>query len=217
MDFLDAFGIMKRHWVILLVGALVGLALMFGTLYSVGQLRETGRLERRSFTNYTIETQVLVVDPRFWMGRAGSRSPEQPDIFPKTVTLATTYAGLLSSDAVRDAAEARVGPTDADVTSEAVPQAPIIKVTIKGRDREQLVKFGIALEKALEEYLVQEQENSDIPKSERMSVRPLAKPQAKAVQSRQFETALLAFSAPLFVAFGIAVARDRRTEKWPDR
>lgn len=217
MDLAKLIGVLKRHWLIMSVGILAGLALMVGTMYSMSGLRETGRLEKRSFTSYTVETQVLVVDPQFWMGRT-SAGVENPDIFPKTVTLATTYAGLLSSDGVREAAEAKVGPTQADVVTEAVPNAPIIKVTITGKDSAQLVKFGIALEKSLEEYLAAEQEQSGIPKSERMSVRPLAKPQAKAAQSRQWETALIAFAAPVFVAFGLALVRDRSSaDEWARR
>lgn len=204
MDILKLLGVVRRRWVIMSLAVVVGIGLAFLTVYRYSD----GRLKPRAYTQYTMEMQILVVDPAYGMGRAVGNE-QAPDTFGKTILLANTYARLATSDEVQDVAEKMAGRPRATVTAEGVQQAPIINITLEGGDDERMRAYGIALGKSLQKYLVAEQEERDIPKSDRMTVRVLSEPSVREVNSRHWEMALLTFLAPAAVGFSLAVLRDR--------
>lgn len=204
MDVLKLLGVVKRRWVIMSLAVLAGVFLAFVTVYRYAD----GKLKPRAYTQYTMDMQILVVDPAYGMGRAVG-DLEAPDTFGKTILLANTYARLATSDEVQKKAEGVAGPSGAAVTAEGVQQAPIINITLEGGDEDRMKAYGVALGKALQAYLVAEQEERKIPKSDRITVRVLSKPSVRQVNSRHWEMALLTFLAPAVVGFSLAVLRDR--------
>lgn len=204
MDILKLLGVVRRRWVIMSLAVLLGLALAFLTVYRYSD----GRLKPRAYTQYTMDMQILVVDPAYGMGRAAGEA-EAPDTFGKTILLANTYARLATSDDVQKMAEKVAGPSNAAVSAEGVQQAPIINITLEGGDEDQMKAYGSALGKALQAYLVAEQDERRIPKDDRMTVRVLSEPSVRQVNSRHWEMALLTFLAPAVVGFSLAVLRDR--------
>lgn len=208
MDFLNLVVTGRRHWVLMSLGVALGLIVAVGSLYHLDRSADTPRLRPRSFTQYKMEMQLIVIDPFFGLGRAGVNI-DQPDLFMKTVILSATYAKLLTSDAVRASAERTAGPADAEITSDAVDGSPIVLLTLSGRDADHMEAYGRALAKSLQDYLQEQQEEQDISSRERMSVRLLAVSEPIAEKSRRLETALLAFMGPVAFALGVAVLRDK--------
>lgn len=208
MDLLNFHTVWRRHWLLLLVGTVVGAIVLVVTLFSVDRTASPPVLQPKSFTQYKLEMQLLVVDPLFALGRAG-RDPEQPDLFQKTIALSTTYAELLTSDAVLSSAKKKVGPTDIQASSENLQNSPIILLTLEGTDSGQMRTYGKAMAESLQRYLQEEQEQSGIDKYDRMSVRLISVSNVQATSSRKWELGLLAFATPVALALGLAMMKDR--------
>jgi hypothetical protein len=205
VDFLNLLTVLRRHWIIMLFGVLAGLIVAFAVTF---QRTPEGTLTKRSYTTYTYEMGMLVVDPRYGIGR-GIGDQENPDSFNKTVTLANTYANLATSNAVRRMADTSVGPTGAEITAAGVQQAPVFKVTLKGTDALALERYGQAMGVSLKTYLQQQQDAQKVPKGDRMAVEIISSPRPIAESSRAWEMTLIAFLAPVLLAYGLALLRDR--------
>jgi hypothetical protein len=207
MDLLRLATVVKRHRLIMLFGILLGCVAVAGTMFKLSG----GHLVPRSYTTYSADMQMIVIDPHFGLGSTPhNQNDPAPDSFDKTVALAQTYGNLLTGDAVRHAADASVGTLQGDVVSQAVQQSPIIDVTLTGKDAPALTRYGLALSDAFQRYLTQEQQSHNIAPDARMAVRLLATPNPKPQQSRAWEMAVIAFLGPLVAAYGLALLRDRR-------
>lgn len=211
MDFLNLLAVVRRRPLLVAAGVAAGILLVILTRYAVETSAGEGiRLKERSFANYTVESQLIVVDSRFGMGRTASLSTTAgPDMFNKTIDLAPTYANLLSSGFAVAAAEKVVGPIDAEVQAEGVRDAPIIRLSVTGTDSDRMIKFSSALSDAVKDYLVTEQRARGIEETERVEVQVLSPPTISTVQSREWELLLLAFLTPILVAYALAVLQDR--------
>lgn len=213
MDVLKLVQIARKHWMLMTIGAVLGVALALSVLFRFDPSAPPAeRLTQKSYTVYQLDMQLAVMDPGFAMGRAGNDS-NRPDTFPKTIQLAETYANLLVSDAVRAAADKSAGRFSGEILSERVQDSPIIQVTMKGNDPKQAQRYGVALAAALEKFLAVQQEQQGVPSKDRMSIQVLSAPSApKPVQSRQWEMGLVAFLAPLVAAYGVAMIRFKTNE-----
>ena len=167
----------------------------------------SGGSRPRELVRYDGIMQVVVADPAFSVGRIGGDNPGG-DQFDKTVTLASTYANLIVSDAVRSSAEASSGVRGISATAERVEDSPIVEVSLTGYDPDRLIAYGRALANSLEVYLRHEQDAAAVPPGQRVSVEVLSAPSVTPVRSRQWEMALIAFMVPVLLAFGVATVRD---------
>lgn len=213
VDALKLVQIARRHWILMTVGAVLGIALALSVLFRFDPSAPPAeRLTQKSYTVYQQDMQLAVIDPGFAMGRAGN-DPNRPDTFPKTIQLAETYAYLLVSDAVRAAADKSAGRFSGEILSQRVQDSPIIQVTLKGNDPQQAKDYGVALAAALEKFLAAQQEQQGVPSKDRMTIQVLSAPSApEPVQSRQWEMAFVAFLAPLVAAYGVAMIRFKTNE-----
>lgn len=200
---LNLFSVMRRHPIITASGIVAGLLL--AAVMTFG-LDSKGQIRAKSYTNYELEMQVIVVDPQYQIARGNVQTS---DPLLRTVMLAKTYANLLTSDRVRSMAMAKVGPTAAAIQSQAVDEAPIVTLTLQGRDRLQLERYGVALGQSLQEYLLQQQVAQGIEPADRMSVRILSTPRVSSVQSQLWQVSLMTFLAPVMLAYALAVLRER--------
>lgn len=210
MQLLGALSVMRRHWFIMTVGVLLGVLATGAVQYQYDAA--SNGIRRREIVRYDGTMQVLVVDPRFTVGRIGGENPGG-DQFDKTITLAATYADLIVSDAVRASADESSGIGGVSATAERVQDSPIVEVSLSGYDPERVTAYGNALVQSLEVYLRRQQDAAAIPAQERVSVRMLSAPVPDAVRSRQWEMALLAFAVPVLLTFGVASVLDRPRPK----
>jgi hypothetical protein len=210
VDLLELVTVFRRHPVLTAVGLALSAVAAFGVLFTVQTTHGKPAIRQRSYTTYSAEMQMIVVDSAFGMGRAGIR-PEEPNTFDKTVGMAQTYARLLVSDAVLQSVIASIGPLGVKVESQPVEQSPIVNLTLTGNDPKRLRVVGKAMGDALSTYLTAQQDAHGVPDNDRLSIRVLsATAPAVPLQSRQWEMALIAFLGPLLGAGAIGLLLDRR-------
>lgn len=211
MDLLRIFTVFKRHWVLGIAGLSLAAIAVLAVSYRI-QPDEHGAgpsLQSRSFTSYTVGMQLMVVDARFNVGRAGRPEDRTWDAYSTTMLLAKTYAELLTSDMVRAAAEEKVGPLEGAATAKNLEQSPLIELTLSGDDPVRLRKEGAALAAGLSGYLKSQQDEHDIPEADRITLTVVSRGDVPAVeQSRDWEVALIAFLVPLAGAAGLALLLD---------
>jgi capsular polysaccharide biosynthesis protein len=214
MDLLKVFRSVRRHWVIAVVGIVLGVICALAVTFRLSVVGGSTYLTRRSITTYKSEAQLLISEPGYGMGSAGVLRRSVPDAFGKTQAMAPVYAQLVLSDAVMRAASARIGAIEELVEAEPVSDCPIVKVKVTGTDPERTKRVAVALVDALSAYLVRNQESYGVPEGDRLTVSILAQPGTPAPQqSRGFEIALLAFLLPLFAAVGLGLVLDRSIDE----
>jgi capsular polysaccharide biosynthesis protein len=210
MDLLRVFRIARKHWVITLVGVLLGGVCALAVSYRMAPVAGQIQLTRRGTTTYKSEVQMLINEPGYGMGSAGLLEHSLPDAFGKTQAMAPVYAQLVLSDAVMDAAALKTDGISELVEAEAVKDCPIVKVKLTGTDPERLPRVAKALVQSLEEYLKKNQVAYGVPEGDRLSVSMLASPSAPAPQqSRALELAVLAFLSPIALALGLGFVLER--------
>jgi hypothetical protein len=211
MDLLRVFRVARRHWVITMIGVLLGVfcALLVSFKFAVAGGRM--RVEKRSATTYKTELQLLITEPGYGMGSAGLLEYSLPNAFGKTREMAPVYAQLVLSDAVLRAASLKIGsPVEELVEAEAIEDTPIVQVTLTGTDARRLTALALALGQSLKEYLAKNQDFYGVPPGDRLSVSILASPKDPVPEkSREWEFALLALLVPTGTSVGIGLILER--------
>jgi capsular polysaccharide biosynthesis protein len=211
MDFLRVFRVARKHWVITIIGVLLGVVCAFAVSYRLAMVGGQLHAERRSRTTYKSEVQILISEPGYGMGSAGVVEESLPEAFGKTQAMAPVYAQLVLSDAVMNAASLKLGSGVGElVEAEAVKDCPIVKVKLTGDDPARLTKLALALAASLEEYLTKNQDDYNVPPGDRLTVGVLSAPRDPIPQrSREIELALLAFASPILLAMGVGFVLER--------
>lgn len=218
MDLLEMLTVFKRHPFLTALGVVTAVIAVLTVSYKIVPATSTSRasIAPRSYTTSTMRMQLMVVDSQFNVGRA-STEDRTWDAYSSTIRLAKTYASLLTSDMIRQAASDEVGGLRTSATAQSLADSPIIEFTIVGQDAKRVRDEGVALSDALSRYLTSQQEAHNVPEEERTSVIMLSSTQPVVVeQSRSWEIMLLAAFAPLMLAGGMGLLLERgRSGKIP--
>ena len=212
MDLLEVLTVFRRHPVVTVIGVLVATLAVLSVMYRIepGVAGGASSVQPRSYTQYEVRMQMMVVDARFNVGRAGRPEDSTWDAYSTTVLLAKTYATMLTSDMIALAAEKEVGPLRAATEAKNIEQAPIVEMTLSGDDPQRLREEGTALITALSNYLVEQQDIHKIPADDRIGVTMLSNSDAPAMQqSRDWEMRLIALLVPLMGAASAGLLLDR--------
>lgn len=205
MDILRIVDAGRKHWRLLVVGAVLGVALAaLGFRYVDGA--DGPSIEPRAGARYQARTRLLISEPGADLTRART-DPALVDPFGKTVNMAPTYAYLASSDEVLRRAEHRLGRVKEKVSSRALRDAPVIEVTITGSEADHTLRVASVLAASFRDYIEEQQLNADVPPKERIQLRVLSAPkEAKRLRSGAVELAAVSFMAPFLACLGFALA-----------
>lgn len=195
-----------RHKVLVGLGIAVGLLVAVSVLYKI-DFRER-RVSERSFGVYETTVEMMISDSKFAIGRT---VPPQgtTDSFQRTIAVAPSYARMVSSDAVVEAAEKQLGPLQVTFDAEALQASPIIKLTVIGSSPTRVTEVARVLSTEFAAYLQKTQDGYDIPKADRIRVQVLSEPAAPtAKQTRRSELAALSFLLSVFAFVAMAFVVD---------
>jgi capsular polysaccharide biosynthesis protein len=206
MDLWVVLNILKKRWVLILIGAAAGVVLAFVSLFSVvigGTAAGSGlRVERRSLSVYTQTVAVVVDLPGFGLGRTDVA-------MAKPVQMAPTFAYLATSNEVLGRVEKITGPLRERVVVRALPveDSPLVQITVEGQDRELVAKAAEAFAQAVCDSVSQRQDDNKIPAEQRLVLRPLGSSSPPVeVRSRAIEVAAILLLLPIAAAIGVAFA-----------
>lgn len=207
MDILKVFETGRKHWVLLLFGGFIGAILAFSTTFHFVRTPENSRhLEFRSEVVYETKMSLMIAEPHWDIGRSAAA---YPDGFNKASWVAPTYAQLMTSDKVKRIAEDAIGPLRARVSAKSNKDTPILTLTVQGSDSDRTAEVARAMADAFIVYMTNQQEERDVPQSDRMEIEVLAGPQTPAPRpSGVLQQATLALLAPIVAFLGIAIAVD---------
>jgi hypothetical protein len=208
-------GVFWRHRRLLGIAALLGLVLAFVAAFKVPEMK------RRGDTIYSSSSTVMVTQPGFPWGRVvlpGSASvPESTDT-PTTEesasksdnqidfadpsrfsNLATVYTILAQSDAIRSRLKQKVKPgqitaAPLDVNGRGDQFLPMVNITTTGKTAGAAFDLNSATIKALNDYLVEQMDASDVPRRQRVELTTINKPSGPIlVEGPSFAPPMLAF------------------------
>lgn len=178
-------------------------------------------MKRRGDTIYSSSSTVMVTQPGFPWGRVvlpGSASvPESTDT-PTTEesasksdnqidfadpsrfsNLATVYTILAQSDAIRSRLKQKVKPgqitaAPLDVNGRGDQFLPMVNITTTGKTAGAAFDLNSATIKALNDYLVEQMDASDVPRRQRVELTTINKPSGPIlVEGPSFAPPMLAF------------------------
>lgn len=208
----------RRHWVLVVVGAAAGVMLAFLTVFTVGTgLDGNPQITLKPLDTYVTSLSAVIDTSAFGLGSSDT------DV-DRLANLAPTYAELLASEPVLRAAETRLGgqvairradtgATDEDgaqVSAEAVLESPILKLSVEAQERAVTIDVAVAVMTAFQEYLAASQAKNATPVEKRLSIMVVGEPSRPILASnRRREIALLLFCLPIAVAVVIAYRLER--------
>lgn len=216
MDLSRILRVLWSHRWLLLAGAVFGLVLSFLSVYRIGTDKSgTWVYEPRSYTTYRTTARVILERPGFELGRALTMKEAYSYPDPeRTINLAVTYAYMMTSDFVERDVRREVGPVKAKIEAQPVESAPIIELTVEGRDSRHIKRVAQAVVDSFARYLKKRQDTSGVPVNDRVLVAKLEGPTPPAPQrSRTTEVALLAFLAPVAAFGGAALVFENVQQK----
>ncbi len=157
---------------------------------------------------YETRLNLALEDPSFGIGRAGNL-PSSVSNYERLVSLAPTYAFLLTSDGVIKKAEENIGFLDSQVSAEPVQNTAIIILRVEGNDPVRIREVATGVARAFSEYVKEKQEEKNIPPNDRIIISILGSPSPSIqLQSRKMEIAFLFFLAPLIFSFLLAAGLE---------
>lgn len=214
MDILSIMEAGRRHWLLLTIGAVLGVLLAVLSAYKVAWTPGEGpRIAARTSPNYQTTTRLLITEPNLDVARM-SPQQEWPSGYTKTVTMAPTYALLVLGDDIRRSAENRIGALNVALTADAVSDTPIIELTATGRDSKRVTEAARAVTEAFIAQLEDQQDERKVPQQERVGIRVLAAPSApRQSNSNALEIAALFFLTPVLGSLAVAVSLERARER----
>lgn len=218
MDVLKIGEVIWRRKGLMVVAVIIGLCASFLSVNKLSSGHNGLGFESRSYTTYQTKLRVIVEKPGFEIGRSLDRVPQDSNPDPNRANaLAITYAYLLTSDVVTQDVKKKVGNYTATVNAAPVEQAPIIELTVTGKDPDEIKKIAKQTELSFIAYLTRQQDASKVPDSDRMQVREVDGPdEAEALQSRTTEMALVAFMAPMALFGGLALVLENMKRRKTD-
>jgi hypothetical protein len=218
-------GVFWRHRRLLGIAALLGLVLAFVAAFKVPEMK------RRGDTIYSSSSTVMVTQPGFPWGRVvlpGSASvPESTDT-PTTEesasksdnqidfadpsrfsNLATVYTILAQSDAIRSRLKQKVKPgqitaAPLDVNGRGDQFLPMVNITTTGKTAGAAFDLNSATIKALNDYLVEQMDASDVPRRQRVELTTINKPSGPIlVEGPSFAPPMLAFLLAMIAGISV--------------
>lgn len=201
----------RRHWVLVLVGLLLGVLLASLAVLKVEPSVQGPRLSVRSPGDYSTNMTAVINTADFGLGSSDT------DV-ARLAMIAPTYAEMLTSQPVLRAAQSKLPPgtaiqkadstfpgsIDAQVSAEAVSQSPIVKVKVEARSKQLAVDTAVAVVSAFRRYL-DSQQSSATPVEKRLVVMEMGAPaEPQLVSNRQKEFAVVLLLLPLAMSLGLA-------------
>jgi hypothetical protein len=208
-------GVFWRHRRLLGIAALLGLVLAFVAAFKVPEMK------RRGDTIYSSSSTVMVTQPGFPWGRvvlpgsasvpestdkpttgeSASKSDNQIDFADPSrfSNLATVYTILAQSDAIRSRLKQKVKPgqitaAPLDVNGRGDQFLPMVNITTTGKTAGAAFDLNSATIKALNDYLVEQMDASDVPRRQRVELTTINKPSGPIlVEGPSFAPPMLAF------------------------
>jgi|Deesub1362A_J573_1020465.scaffolds.fasta_scaffold00962_10 capsular polysaccharide biosynthesis protein len=203
MDLNKVLRVLLKHKLLLIFGFVLSLALGWFSLYKVNFTAGKWEVKPRSLTKYETRINLFVDQPGFPLGRVG-KYPEEAGNYGRTVELANVYSFLITSEKIMRKVEEKVGPINGEIQASAVPNTPIIVITVRGTDPSYISRLAEITANIFISYVKESQELNKIPPDDRIIISTLAPP-AKPVplQSRKLEIAFLTFLGTFALVCGL--------------
>jgi capsular polysaccharide biosynthesis protein len=203
MDLNQLLKVLLKHKLLLIFGFILSVALSWFSLYKVNFTSGKWEVKPRSLTKYETHINLFVDQPGFPLGRVG-KYPEEAGNYGRTVELANVYAFLITSEKITQKVEEKVGPINGEIQASAVPNTPVIVITVRGTDPSYILRLAEITANVFISYVKESQELNKIPPDDRVIVSTLAPPaKPSPLQSRKLEIAFLTFLGTFTLVCGL--------------
>jgi hypothetical protein len=205
--------------VLVAIGILVGIAASFLAVNAIRFSMDANKpffsYSPRVQTVYSTTVRMVLDEPNFGLGRVGILARDERRENRDLSKLAAVYSYLVVSDELTANLTQDIKSMDGEIKAIPVEGLPIIEVTVKGNDPEEIRNVASKATVNFINYFKNEQVRNEVPPSDRITVRTIGEPSpAVTEQSRRKELAFIFFMLPVACAALLAfVMENLRHEK----
>lgn len=205
--------IAQRYRYFIMLGVFLGFVLLMLTRFSMHPDTSNEsilpfKLEPRNQQIYRTYIDVMIDDPGFGVGQSGQVSGRR-DAFRRTVELAPAYAYMATSDLILSRVEHKLGTISGAVGSNVMEDSPVFRIDVEGKSAKEAIDVAKTIVQTLTEYVQEEQVNSGIQATDRITIRALGNPAAPLVSnSMSLLKSAMAFLSPIIASFILALALE---------
>jgi hypothetical protein len=226
VDLGKMFAVLWARRGLLAIGILLGLLISFLAVNTIRFSMDANQpffsFAPRVQSVYSTTVRMVLDEPNFGLGRVGIIDPNERREKRELDKLAAVYSYLVVSDDLMASLSSDIKNADADIKATPVEGLPIIEVTVKGNNPDEIRSIASKASSNFISYFKREQVQNDVPPLDRISVRTIGEPSSAATeQSRRKELAFIFFMLPVIFAGLIAfvlenLKRDRSAHEHRD-